>query len=372
MAASTVAAAIANLLLDRGDGDDAFAVLQPASIAFPQDLRFSSCWCCATNAASSWIRRWKRSARCSRSKDDDETAGIVGGVYKQVYLDRGRDPDVLLKSFRAYLAGWESGKCSNTYLGINAAATALWLGRAAEARKLAEQVKQLLQKRAAALADKPDFNTLPFCLWDEVTLAEAELLSGEFSATRKRYNAAFDQWKKQRGNIAVAKEQASRHLAPLGLTLSSDEFFGAPISTDAAKPLVVGVTGHRSLADESVIRQRIDQASAQLIPSPGTPGEGQGGGVGFSAAPITEQTRRPIVLLSSLAAGADCLVAEALLDKSLGRLHVVLPLELAEYHRDFSSAELARFQALLNQAEKIIYPQPTPTAKPQKPKARFR
>ena len=42
----------------------------------------------------------------ARSKDDDESAGIVAGVYKQAYLDRGRDPECSpSKSSAAYLGG---------------------------------------------------------------------------------------------------------------------------------------------------------------------------------------------------------------------------------------------------------------------------
>ena len=44
-----------------------------------------------------------------------------------------------------------------------------------------------------------------------------------------------------------------------------------------------------------------------------------------------------------------------------------MPLELEDYRRDFNPAELARFQALLNQADAITFP--APAEKPQRGKA---
>jgi len=126
MAASTVAAVVANLLIDHGEIDAAFEVLAPARSQFPDDLRLVQL------AVFAWKRRGDiekametAGPLLARSKDDDETAGIVAGVYKQAHLDRGRDPELLLKAFRAYLGGWEGSKGSNAYLGINAAACAL-------------------------------------------------------------------------------------------------------------------------------------------------------------------------------------------------------------------------------------------------------
>ena len=208
MIAATLAAVIADLLLCRGETELAFSVLDPAFAKFPDDLRIQQLTVLA------WKRRGdlkkaveKAGPLLARTRDDDETAGIIAGVYKQLFLDAG-EADMLQKSHRAYLGGWEGSKSSNAYLGINAAATALWLGRAADSRRLAGEVRQLLLRRVDAVARAGDKQMLAASYWDEVTLAEAELLTGELSAARSRYQAAFAGQSKSRGNIKVATDQA--------------------------------------------------------------------------------------------------------------------------------------------------------------------
>jgi hypothetical protein len=350
MAASTIAAAIVNLLLDRGETESAFTVLEPAMARFPDDLRLQQ-----LNVLA-WKRRGnletaaeKIGPLLARSKDDDETAGIVAGVYKQVYMDRGRDPEILGKSFRAYLGGWDGSKASNAYLGINAAALALWLGRQADSRRLAGEVRQVLLKRMAALASRKDQTNLSISYWDEVTLAEAELLLGELGSARRRYQDAFAHSAKNKGNIKVASDQADRHLAPLGLTISAKVFFAPRAASVEAATVAIGITGHRTLADEVGLRMKIHEAVEKIQRD------------------ATADGKSPtIVMLSSLAAGADCLAAEVALDDFAGALRAVLPLELADYRRDFAVEQLARFQALLNRADALVFPPPPP--KPQKGK----
>jgi tetratricopeptide (TPR) repeat protein len=343
MIAGTVAAVIADLLLDRGEYDQAFAVLDPARQRFPDDLRLQQLAVLAWKRKGDLAKAAENAAPLlARSRDDDETAGIVAGVYKQLYLDGKRDPEMLLKSHRAYLGGWEGSKNSNAYLGINAAATALWLGKCADARRLATDVRQVLLHRVNALAKAVDAQMQAASYWDEVTLAESELLIGELSASRCRYQGAFDRSAKSKGNIKVASDQAQRHLSPLGLTISGKDFFKVTDSEPTAQ-ISIGVTGHRNLADEPGLGPIISQTISRIAAG------------------------KSVVVLSSLAAGADCLVAEAAMDDFHGRLHAVLPLEVNDYSRDFNPTELARFQSLLNRADAIIFP--APAAKPPRGKA---
>jgi hypothetical protein len=338
MIAATLAAVITDLLLCRGEIDLAFSVLEPALAKFPEDLRIQQL------SVLAWKRRGdlkkaveKATPLIGRTRDDDETAGIIAGVYKQLYLNAG-EADMLQKSNRAYLGGWEGSKCSNAYLGINAAATALWLGRAADSRRLAGDVRQLLLRRVDAVAKAGDKQMLAASYWDEVTLAEAELLTGELSAAKERYQAAFAGQAKSKGNIKVATDQAQRHLTPLGLTLSGKDFFSSS-AVQIDQPITVGVTGHRKLDDEAAIRAKIVEAMNQISPG-----------------------KNAMMVISAIAAGADCLVAEAGMEEKQARLRAVLPLEVDDYRRDFNPAELARFQSLLNQADVIAYPPP-----PEKP-----
>ena len=86
-------------------------------------------------------------------------------------------------------------------------------------------------------------------------------------------------------------------------------------------PLVVGVTGHRDLAAGEIpaIAQRVRELFNRLQ----------------RAYPHT-----PIVLLSSLAEGADRLVARTALECG-AQLYVVLPMQVVEYERDFASVAVA-------------------------------
>jgi hypothetical protein len=99
-------------------------------------------------------------------------------------------------------------------------------------------------------------------------------------------------------------------------------------------PLVVGVTGHRVLAEIERIRAAIDAAlDAFERRFPG----------------------RPLVALSALAEGADRLVAERVLARFGGALRVVLPLPRADYASDFAAAGSRReLEALCARAEQIV------------------
>jgi hypothetical protein len=97
-------------------------------------------------------------------------------------------------------------------------------------------------------------------------------------------------------------------------------------------PLVIGVTGHRDLQPEDtpVLAQTVRQALEQIQ---------------------AERSHTPLVLLSSLAEGADRLVARLALQLG-ARLIVPLPMPPAEYEKDFKNPESrAEFRTLLEQAE---------------------
>ncbi|MBV9333700.1 MAG: hypothetical protein JO146_06810 [Candidatus Eremiobacteraeota bacterium] len=93
-------------------------------------------------------------------------------------------------------------------------------------------------------------------------------------------------------------------------------------------PLIVGVTGHRDLA------QNDDSEIAALVR-------------GFLCNLQTTYPHTPMVLLSSLAEGADRVVAQAALDCGV-ELYVVLPMETSLYEQDFASDEsVEQFRRLM-------------------------
>ena len=96
-------------------------------------------------------------------------------------------------------------------------------------------------------------------------------------------------------------------------------------------PIAVGVTGHRDIRteDRGVLREAVEKqllALREKCPHSG------------------------IVMLNSLAAGADQLCAEAALKLSIP-LIAVLPMAQEEYEKDFSEEELLRFRSLCSAAE---------------------
>jgi hypothetical protein len=148
----------------------------------------------------------------ARHPNDDETAGITAGVHKRRWLaDRSRSDD-LQRSQRAYREAYKGSGKRSTYLGINTATTALFLGKRDEARRLAREVEELLRQRAAVLPG--ELNDLDF--WDAVTLAEARLLQGDRAGAEALYRSVFTRYAGLReGDIAVARAQMEEILKAL-------------------------------------------------------------------------------------------------------------------------------------------------------------
>ena len=107
-----------------------------------------------------------------------------------------------------------------------------------------------------------------------------------------------------------------------------------PATADFALPLVIAVTGHRDLvaAEVPAIRQKVDALLQDLA---------------------RRYPDRRVSVMSSLAEGADQLVAEVALERRI-RLIVTLPMRKDLYLRDFETAEArARFESLCARAAEI-------------------
>jgi hypothetical protein len=130
--------------------------------------------------------------------------------------------------------------------------------------------------------------------------------------------------------------------------------------------LVIGVTGHRKLADEARLAAKIDAVLDEITAQP--PGErasqeaagsrprshGTGLPMAIGRGEGRNETPVRLVALSPLAEGADRLVAERVLAREGSELEVVLPLDEVDYEADFKTdASRAEFRALLARARTV-------------------
>jgi hypothetical protein len=100
----------------------------------------------------------------------------------------------------------------------------------------------------------------------------------------------------------------------------------------------VAVTGHRILAEPDKIIAGIDEALSKI-------------GATYRDEPVT--------LYSSLAEGADRLVARRVLELPRSSLIAVLPLPIHDYINDFGvESSRAEFQSLLNRADEVVELEP--------------
>lgn len=229
--AAAQAAVMADLLIAQGKRPLAERVLQIGLAQYPEDLRLLQLKALALSRGSD--RKKLEEALASLEAlahrfEDAETLGILAGAYK-----RRSDPNVaddwLAKAHRKYAAGFRIDKKS-TYLGINTAATALWLGHNRISTEVAHSVYALqnarLARRAAAAADLP-----PPEFWAEVTLAEAALLLGRLDEAGGLYASALATHPLEVGSHQVALAQARRHLKELGSNPSLADGWAARATT---------------------------------------------------------------------------------------------------------------------------------------------
>ncbi len=321
-------AIVVDRLLDCEAFAEAQAVLTTALVHFPDDLRLRQLSVLLSGRAGDLAGAIAALEELPpKARYDQESIGITAGVYKRMW-HATMEPEWLTKSHAKYLDGWGRSKQTNGYLGINAATTALWLGQPAESRALARDVRDLLSGPTRT----PSWQASRI-FWDDVTLAEAQLLLGELAEARRIYRTAFDSHSGEVGQINVAREQAAKIALTMGLSFSLDPDEGPSASVGAPPALVVGVTGHRVLPDDTTFRDRVRAVLDAL----------------------RAREAIPMAVLSALAEGADRYVARLVLDDpSGGILRAVLPLEIADYLQDFAPSESRlEFASLLGRAESI-------------------
>lgn len=333
-----LAALLAEVALDRKDFDHAGRILERALEASPRHARLRQLDALRLSRTGALdLARTRLEALARDGVHDPETLGILGGVYKRMWDERD-DHASLRRSHDTYLKAWGRFGKSSTYLGINAAATALWLGRPRVARDIAGECRQQLERHRALVRTRTH-GAHDLGLWERLTLAESLLILGELAAARAAYRDALGAGADQQARVDVARKQIGLTLRHLGLSLSTDAFLAGPTPRDGRPTFSIGVTGHRSLPDPASVSAACDAALAQSA---------------------SERPEHRIVVLTSLADGADRLLAERALARGDGAgLRVVLPLEVAQYRSTF--LDPADFQPLYDAAESIEVVEVDPT-----------
>jgi hypothetical protein len=145
--------------------------------------------------------------------NEEEVRGILAGIYKSIWLENG-DEKWLRKSQKKYESGWKEFP-ENVYLGINLATTSLFLNKFDLARSTAEDIKILLYKRKDFLKSISETNILS--LWDELTLAESELIIGNIAECKRIFTSIALNNEKSEGSLKVAAKQFSLIIKQMNL-----------------------------------------------------------------------------------------------------------------------------------------------------------
>ena len=170
----------------------------------------------------------------AQDKDNPEIAGALARTFKDFAMEAGRGADTrrahLERAHRLYLDGYRRSRPRSAFLGINAAATTLWLGARADAAALARELEDLC--RAELTARPGDY-------WALATLAEASLLQGETARAIECYAQARAAVEATRhwADLSTTRRQARRHCEHLDID-------PAPIESALCFPRLAVFSGH--------------------------------------------------------------------------------------------------------------------------------
>jgi class 3 adenylate cyclase len=167
-----------------------------------KDLRLTQLFCLSLIKCGYLNRaRDLLSGLVKQGNQDEETLGILGRVYKEMWLSSsGGSPDhpSLKRSRNLYLKAFVNTR--GNYSGINAASLSLIMGDTATAHKLARKVITICSESLKASENKADY-------WIIATLGEAFLLLGKQEQAQKYYALARKIARKDYSSIASTRRQ---------------------------------------------------------------------------------------------------------------------------------------------------------------------
>jgi hypothetical protein len=225
-----------------------------------------------------------------QSPDDPETAGILGGIYKEIFI-KTKDQRYAILSKDTYFKNFTATK--SYYTGINAATMSAISGQSSQAKQIAGALINLLD---AASAD----------FWEIATLAEAQLLLKDRVRAKENYLLARNLVGTDWGKVNSIYNQLwllNHYLA---------------VSNDVLKifkpPVITAFVGHM-IDHPSRVQSRFPASIEHNI---------------------KEALRNTIVSLNakigycSLACGGDILFAEAMVETG-GELNLFLPFASTDF-----------------------------------------
>jgi tetratricopeptide (TPR) repeat protein len=251
----------------------------------------------------------------AENSNDPETAGILGGVYKDHYKMTA-DSTYARKSLETYLSNFETTK--SYYTGINAATMSQILGRGKTAREVAQEVIEIAGKDES--------------FWGFATLGEAYLLLRQPKEAIESYGRAAQMSDSQYGNMGSIYAQL----------LILEHFINVPeeILKMFSPPKIAVFAGH--MIDN---RRETPRFPAEISEQ-----------VKFAIANELRVNKIKIGY-SSLACGSDILFVEALLELG-GEANIFIPFDRVDFIETsiaFAGDDwLARFEKI-EKSQKFTY-----------------
>lgn len=310
--------ALSRRFLDHGDNYLAGEVAEEGGEFFGDDIALILTRALAT--ARSGAPRAAQELLASKESvlaGAEEAKSLLARTFKDLWKSSGEER-YLGESFELYHLDYTTTKGDRTFPGVNAASMALFLGRMADARKIAADVLGLLRA-------KPDTANY----WDRVTIAECLLVAGQIEPARAAYAEAAGDGQTPHAHLATTRAQARLLLRQLGR---------AEAEFDPCFPLpgVLAFTGHRIDAPG----RAVPRFPAQLAPA------------------IKEHIRQAVARsragfgYAAAANGADILFLEVMQEAGL-ETYVHLPLPEEEFIRQSvgdAPGWLERYRAVTERA----------------------
>jgi class 3 adenylate cyclase/tetratricopeptide (TPR) repeat protein len=278
----------------------AHEILEEGVGKFSSDLRLTQLYCLSLVKCGFLRKARDILTRLVREQhEDEETLGILGRVYKEMWLiasDGDPASPYLRQSRNLYLKAFQGSR--GNYSGINAASLSLIMGDGAMADKLSRLVIKICAERIRQPGGK-DY-------WVVATLGEAFLLQGRQEEARRYYQLA----RRLSGNNLSTLASTRRQLNLLGSYTDVDaEVLGA-----LRVPPVVAFTGHM-----------LDAPGRKVPRFP----EERVEGVRRAIDSVLEELEAAIGY-SSAACGADVLFLESMQARG-GETNVILPFDREEF-----------------------------------------